>query len=53
MYVSETTVKFTGVPFKKTPVVAVNSCPRIPPTRPTLPESRVNLTNGAKPVEKR
>lgn len=53
MKVSETTVKLAGVPFKKTPVVPVKPCPRMPPVCPTLPESRVNFTNGARPVDKR
>jgi hypothetical protein len=31
----------------------VKPCPRMPPVCPTLPESRVNFTNGARPVDKR
>lgn len=51
MKVSETMVKFAGVPFRKTPVVPVNPCPRMPPVCPTSPESRTSFTNN--PVDKR
>jgi hypothetical protein len=37
MYVSETTVKLSGVPFKAMAIVPVNPCPRIPPLSNTWP----------------
>ena len=43
MSVSDTTVKLAGVPFRETPVVPVNPCPRIPSGFPTLPESETEF----------
>ena len=37
MKVSDTTVKFAGIPLISTPLAPVNSCPRIGPFCPTLP----------------
>src|SRR5580692_6284647 len=49
----DTTVNLAGVPFRKTPVVPVRPCPKMPSVCPALPESHTNLTKGSIPSEKR
>ena len=51
--VSDTTVKLAEVPLRKTSLVPVRPCPRMPPVCPTFPDSRTSLTKGLSPIETR